>query len=27
VKYVDALLAAQRAAREGERGLWSGTSP
>lgn len=27
VKYVDALLAAQRAAREDERGLWSGTSP
>jgi micrococcal nuclease len=27
VKYVDALLAAQRAAREDERGLWAGSPP
>ena len=27
VRYVDVLLAAQRAAREGERGLWGGTPP
>jgi micrococcal nuclease len=27
VKYVDTLLAAQRAAREGGRGLWAGSPP
>ena len=27
VKYVDALLAAQRTAREGQRGLWEGSLP
>lgn len=27
VKYVDVLLAAQRAAREGGRGLWGGSAP
>ena len=27
VKYVDVLLAAQRAAREDERGLWAGSPP